>query len=129
MKMSKSTLYIGVDAIITNPIPCFHNDFHITILYSKPEHQKSVTERIYCPNINTVGRINRVEYWENVNLTVAILDDVPELREFRNNLEDAGFKGDLPLILHITLGQGDLINQFDLDRKQVIIKNVYTKVF
>lgn len=57
--------------------------------------------------------VNRIEYWKDPNLTVAILNLTPEMEQVKNLCESSGFTYDKhKWIPHLTLGVGNQLEKF-----------------
>lgn len=92
-------LYIATRSYIENL-----GDFHLTLCFMGMEETKKLGLNIHTSNL--YGKVLRVEYWEHVDLTIAIVDIPKQLIEIKKNLEGCGFTYNHEFNPHITLCNG-----------------------
>lgn len=104
--VTKTDLYI---ALRTESNTDILNDKHLTICYMSASATTKLDVNRIMPE-PVVAKVSKVEYWERVNLTVAIIYS-PDVYGAHEVSKTSGFTYDLEFIPHITLGYGDTTSE------------------
>ncbi|MHA0919045.1 hypothetical protein [Enterobacter cloacae] len=122
--MTKTDLYI---ALRTESNTDILNDKHLTICYMSASATTKLDVNRIMPE-PVVATVSKVEYWERVNLTVAIIDS-PDVYGAHEVSKTAGFTYDLEFIPHVTLGYGDTTSEHQrLVGKTLSIGSPYIRI-
>ncbi|TYG14975.1 hypothetical protein DJ541_23965 [Enterobacter asburiae] len=122
--VTKTDLYI---ALRTESNTDILNDKHLTICYMSASATTKLDVNRIMPE-PVVATVSKVEYWERVNLTVAIIDS-PDVYGAHEVSKTAGFTYDLEFIPHVTLGYGDTTSEHQrLVGKALSIGNPYVRI-
>lgn len=122
--VTKTDLYI---ALRTESNTDILNDKHLTICYMSASATTKLDVNRIMPE-PVVATVSKVEYWERVNLTVAIIDS-PDVYGAHEVSKTAGFTYDLEFIPHVTLGYGDTTSEHQrLVGKTLSIGSPYIRI-
>lgn len=103
------------------------NDKHLTICYMSASATTKLDVNRIMP-APVVATVSKVEYWERVNLTVALIDS-PDVHSAYEVSKTSGFTYDLEFMPHVTLGCGDITNEHQcLVGKILSIGNPYVRI-
>lgn len=118
------SLYIATEVEV--PV---HGDFHVTLVFMKPQETSKLFFNLV--DIMVQGQfadIVRIEYWEEANVTVAILD-AEFLKDAHQTLVNKGFTYDHEFIPHITLENGNHVEYYEsLIEERVYFGYSYLKI-
>lgn len=103
------------------------NDKHLTICYMSASATSKLDVNRIMPQ-QAEAKISAVEYWERVNLTVALIDS-PDAHAAHKLSKIAGFTYDLEFMPHVTLGCGDTTKEHqNLVGKILTIGSPYIRI-
>ncbi|EMC1808337.1 hypothetical protein ACNEVU_001019 [Escherichia coli] len=103
------------------------NDKHLTICYMSASATSKLDVNRIMPE-QAEAKISAVEYWERVNLTVALIDS-PDAHAAHKLSKIAGFTYDLEFMPHVTLGCGDTTKEHqNLVGKILTIGSPYIRI-
>ncbi|VTP12626.1 hypothetical protein PUATCC27989T_00438 [Phytobacter ursingii] len=113
-------------ALRTESITKELNDKHLTICYMQVSPTSKLDVNYIMPS-SAEAEVSSIEYWEGVNLTVAIIKS-KEAHEAYKSVSDAGFTYDLEFIPHVTIGSGDIVADcVHLVGKSLTVGNPYIR--
>lgn len=79
-------------------------DFHLTLCFMELKETSKLDLNFYTKNLH--GKVAKIEYWDHVDLTVAIIDIPKDFGDIRNKLNKNGFTYNHEFKPHLTLCKG-----------------------
>lgn len=113
---------------ITTALNVLGTDHHITLSFMELK-DSSKLPKVRTTNETSLCKVVSVEYWEEPNITVAVVES-EFVRERHEYYTENGYTYNHEFIPHFTLGSGDLIGQFGFIRdKEFAVGEEYFRIY